>query len=102
MARYVNLVVNVDKGLKQAYTLMWGQCSERLRDKLETSPRYVIVWAAKDIIELDEMIRVYAHETMDTRWKKAWTAIKAKATLLNYHQEQSKLNNMEFSREFAG
>ncbi len=81
-------MANVDKGLKQAYTLMWGQCSERLRDKLETASRYVIVSAAKDVIELDKMIWVQAHKTMDTRRKKAWTAIDAKITLLNYHQEQ--------------
>ncbi len=52
----MNSVANVNKGLKQAYTLMWGQCSERLRDKLETASQYVIILAAKDVIELDEMI----------------------------------------------
>ncbi len=39
VARYVNAKANVDKGLKQAYTLMWGQCTEMLQDKLETGPR---------------------------------------------------------------
>ncbi len=102
MARYVNLVANIDKGLKQAYTLMWGQCSEKLRDKLETASRYVVVSGAKDVIGLDEMVQVQAHKMMDTRRKKAWMAINAKATLLNYHQEQSKLSDIDYYREFAG
>ncbi len=56
VARYVNGKANVDKGLKQAYTLMWGQCTEKLRDKLETSSRYVVVLAAKDVFALDELV----------------------------------------------
>eukprot|EP00569_Conticribra_weissflogii_P002358 CAMPEP_0171338692 /NCGR_PEP_ID=MMETSP0878-20121228/7485_1 /TAXON_ID=67004 /ORGANISM="Thalassiosira weissflogii, Strain CCMP1336" /LENGTH=102 /DNA_ID=CAMNT_0011840499 /DNA_START=101 /DNA_END=407 /DNA_ORIENTATION=+ len=35
VARYVNARVDIDKGLKQAYTLMWDQCTQRLQDKLE-------------------------------------------------------------------
>ncbi len=52
--------------------------------------------AAKDVIELDGMIHVQAHETMDTRQKKAWTAIYTKVMLLNFHQEQTKLNDVEY------
>mmetsp|Transcript_17391 Transcript_17391/g.36470 ORF Transcript_17391/g.36470 Transcript_17391/m.36470 type:complete len:95 (+) Transcript_17391:421-705(+) len=82
--------------MKQVYTLMWGQCSERLRDKLETNPRFTIVSATKDVIALNDMVCVHAHETMDTRRKRAWTAINMKATILNYHQEQCKLNDMDY------
>ncbi len=56
VARYVNIRANVDKGLKQAYTLMWGQCSEKLWVKLETSPRFTIMLAVKDAFALDDMI----------------------------------------------
>jgi len=30
VARYVNARVDINKGLKQAYTLMWDQCTQRL------------------------------------------------------------------------
>ncbi len=102
VAWYVNARANIDKGLKQAYTLMWGQCTERLRDKLETGPTYVIVLAAKDVVALDDMIRIQAHETMDTRRKKAWIAIDVKATVINFHQDGSGLNDIIFYREYAG
>ena len=102
VAPYVNAQADIDNGLKQAYTLMWGQCSQRLRDKLETSSRFAIVSAVKDIFALDGMIRVQAHETMDTRRQKAWTALESKISVLTFHQEQSKLSDVEFSREFAG
>ncbi len=81
---------------------MWGQCSEKLKDKLETAPNHVVVLAAKDVIQLDEMIWLQAHEMMDTREKKAWTAIKTKANLINHHQEQSKLNDMDYYCKFVG
>ncbi len=57
----------------------------KLRDKLETTPNFVVILTAKDVIQLDQMIQVQAHETIDTRQKKAWTAIKTKANLINYH-----------------
>ncbi len=63
----MNVRANIDKGLKQAYTLMWGQCTERLKDKLETASNFVIALAAKDVMALDDMIHVQAHKTMDTR-----------------------------------
>ena len=102
VAQYVNAQSDTDKGLKQAYTLMWGQCSQRLKDKLETNSRYAIVSASKDVIALDQMIRKQAHETMDSRRKKAWTALEAKLDLLNFRQEAEKLTDVEFYREFAG
>lgn len=102
VARYVNARADIDKGLKQAYTLMWGQCTERLRDKLETGSNYAVVAAAKDVFALDGLVRMQAHETMDTRRKKAWTAIDVKAGVLNFLQEQSSLNDIDFYREFAG
>jgi len=102
VARYVNVRADVDKGLKPAYTLMWGQCTQRLCDKLETGSNFAIVSAAKDVIALDEMIWMRAHETMDTRRKKAWTAIEVKADVLNFLQERNNLNDIDFYRQFAG
>ncbi len=83
VAQYVNTKANIDKELKQAYTLMWGQCTVRLRDKLETGSNFIIVSVAKEVIALDDMICVQVHETMDIRRKKAWTAFDVKATVLN-------------------
>mmetsp|Transcript_2572 Transcript_2572/g.5540 ORF Transcript_2572/g.5540 Transcript_2572/m.5540 type:complete len:120 (+) Transcript_2572:486-845(+) len=81
---------------------MWGQCTQRLCDKLETGSNFAIVSAAKDVIALDEMIWMRAHETMDTRRKKAWTAIEVKADVLNFLQEWNNLNDIDFYRQFAG
>ena len=102
VASFVRAQEDIDRGLKQAYTLMWGQCTQRLRDKLETNTRYAVVSAAKDVFALDAMIQAQAHETMDSRRKKAWTALESKLSVLNFHQEQVKLNDVEFYREFAG
>lgn len=70
VARYVHVRANINKGLKQAYTLMWGQSTERLRDKLQTSSNFLVVLAAEDVVTLDEMIWVKTHKTMDTRRKR--------------------------------
>ncbi len=56
--------------LKQVHTLMWGQCTQRLQDKLDMGSNFILVSAAKDVMALDDMIWVQAHETMDTRRKK--------------------------------
>ncbi len=102
VACYVNTWANIDKGLKQAYTLMWVQCTKQLRDKLETRSNFSIVAAAKDVVVLDKMIQVQAHETMDTKRKKAWMAIDVKASVLNYHQDWSNLSDIDFYCEFVG
>ncbi len=81
---------------------MWGQCTERLKDKLKTGSNFVIVSAAKDVVVLDDMIHVQVHEIMDTRQKKAWTAINVKKSFINYHQDRSGLSDINFYQEFSG
>ncbi len=44
---------------------------EKLKDKLEMGPRYIIIFAAKDVFTLDDMIWVQAHKTMDMMHEKA-------------------------------
>ncbi len=80
---------------------MWGQCTQRLRDKLETGSNFTVILAAKDIMALDDMIWMQVHETLDTRRKKAWTAIDVKADVLNFLQEWNNLNDNDFYCEFA-
>ncbi len=75
---------------------------EWLRDKLETGSNVVVVLAAKGVMTLDDMIWIQAHETMDTRQKKVWTAIDIKGGVLNYHHDRNNLNSIDFLLEFAG
>ncbi len=63
---------------------MWGQCTGKLSDKLETSPMFTFLAVAKDVIAHTQMIWVQVHKTMDTCCKKAWTVTKAKLLVLNF------------------
>ncbi len=101
VARYDNSKANMDKGLKQVYLLMWGQCTERLHDKVEVGPRYAVISTAKDVFTMDDMIWVQAHKTMDTRCKKGWTAINVKATVINFNEKHQKLSESNYYCEFA-
>ncbi len=66
-------MANINKGLKQAFTLMCGQFTEKLWDKLETNSKFTVISAAKNVIGLNEMIHIQAHETKDTRRKRSKT-----------------------------
>ncbi len=96
IVRFVIAKGDVAKGLKQVYTLVFCQCSQHLRDKLETNNQYLVVLAAKDVIALDKLIYHQAHQTIYTMYKKSATAIEAKLSVLEFCQVALNLNDANF------
>jgi hypothetical protein len=58
---YVKRKITLTENIKTAYSLIWGQCSNVMHQKVEASPGYVSVSQNGDAIELLKIIKDVAY-----------------------------------------
>jgi hypothetical protein len=58
---YVKRRTILAENIKTAYSLMWGQCSNVMRQKVETCPEYSVVSQTGDAIGLLKLVKDVAY-----------------------------------------
>ena len=59
----------LDSNLRTLYSLIWGQCSEALQNKIKEIPTFEIMNIGSDPIALLKAIRAVAYHFEHTKWK---------------------------------
>ena len=62
MKAYVKRKVTLDDNMSRAYEMVWGQCSNQMRAKVEADPGYTTVRDSSDLLGLLKLIKLVSFD----------------------------------------
>ncbi len=94
---YVKRKVSLNNNLRKAFSLVWGQCSDVMRDKIEAKQEWKAVKAEFDVIMLLELIRGINFKFDDQKYAFG-SVYHANKRFYNYRQSGEDTNNEHYEK----
>ena len=90
--RYMDKKENLDAGKKKLYSLVWGQCTQMMKNELETCTNYRTMHEQEDPIALIKNIKGVTHNFKDQKYSTGsmWHAYKQLYSIIQKEDEDIK------------